>query len=311
MLENAPRRTGRWKTRPANSAGFRPAEDNSTGLNRHLLGARRNMEEQITPINPNSFGEEVMYTERAISGSTFLGGPLAGMYLIAHNFKTMGKDTEAKYTWIIGLIVTLIGVPLIISITDRIIPESLSRMFHFLWLIPVYGVVKHYQEDAIGDHLFRGGKKGSAWKAAGIGLVAMIVLLLYIVVISIATTKSISDIPQFEHSIIQMEFSGCKVYYDSTAISQSDARVAGAILEKVGYFNPTNPDLDALFYKQDGKHIIAFGVGEKAFSNEQIEGTLKEALKDLQKAYGNRKYQFRLLAMDSIGIQDEKFIQLN
>jgi len=80
----------------------------------------------------------------------------------------------------------------------------------------------------------------------------MFVLLLYIVVISIATTKSIAEIPQFEHSVIQTEYTGCKVYYDSTAISQSDARVAGAILEKVGYFNLKNPDLDALFYKQEG-----------------------------------------------------------
>jgi len=37
---------------------------------------------------------------------------------------------------------------------------------------------------------------------------------------------------------------------------------------------------------------------------------MNEALKDLQQAYGNRKYQFRLLAMDSTGIQDENLFNL-
>ena len=109
-----------------------------------------------------------------------------------------------------------------------------------------------------------------------------------------------------------MEYSGCTLYYDSTAISRSDAKAAGAILEMVGYFNSAQSEfVDALFYKQKEKYVIAFGVNEEALSNRHIESDLKKALGELQKTYGTRRYQFRLLAMDSTGITDEKYIDPN
>ena len=268
------------------------------------------METETTPIDPSGCGERVLYTERAISGGTFLGGPLAGTYLIAHKFRAMGKETEARNSLVVGILATVMVTPLMLLIPDRFIPESLARMLHVLWLIPAYYVVKHYQGDDINRHLLSGGKKGSAWNAAGIGLVGAIVLLVYAFCIVWAATPSISEIPQFVQSEVRMEYSGCKVCYDSTAVSQSDAKVAGAILEKVGYFNPRMHELDALFYQKEGRHVIAFGVDEAALSDRHIEKDLNEALKELQKAYSNRKYQIRLLAMDSTGIVDEKFVQL-
>jgi hypothetical protein len=37
-----------------------------------------------------------LYSSKAISGATFLGGPLAAGYLIGENFKAINKPTEGR-----------------------------------------------------------------------------------------------------------------------------------------------------------------------------------------------------------------------
>jgi len=260
-------------------------------------------------------GKKILFTERAISGSTLLGGPLAGIYLIAHNFREIGNDSAARLTRIIGIISIVIMVPLQLSIPHRFMSKSLSLLFYLLWVMPAYHVVKMYQREEIDYHLSSGGKKGSAWKAAGIGFLAMIVFSIYVIImsslvpkyISPLIPKNISPLPHFKAGIVQMEYSGCKVYYDSTVISQSDAQVAGAVLEKVGYFTPSANELGAVFYKMSDKYTIAFAVNNKMFSNIVATLIFENALEELKETYGNRKYQFRLLDVDSTGIKDEKF----
>ena len=101
------------------------------------------------------------------------------------------------------------------------------------------------------------------------------------------------------------------MYYDSSAISQSDAKVAGAILEQVGYFNARNSKLDAAFYRKENRYTIAVVVNQTLYSQKrrEVDPILMKALKELQDSYANRDYQFQLLAVDSTGIKDETFIQ--
>jgi len=269
----------------------------------------------MTTNDVETTGEKILFTERAISGSTFLGGPLAGIYLIAHNFREIGMASAARLTRLIGIISLMIMVPLQLSIPHRFMSKSLSLLLYLLWVMPAYLVVKMYQREEIDYHFALGGKKGSAWKAAGIGFVAMIVFSIYVIImsslvpkyISPLIPKNISPLPHFKAGIVQMEYSGCKVYYDSSVISQSDAQVAGAVLEKVGYFTPSANELGAVFYKTSDKYTIAFAVKEKMFSNLIATIILENALEELKETYGDRKYQFRLLDGDSTGIKDEKF----
>jgi hypothetical protein len=263
-------------------------------------------------IEPSSTGELVLFTERAISGATFLGGPLAATYLIAHNFKAIGNDLASKRTWIIGILITLIVVPVLMSLPEHVVNRSTTTLLEFLWVLPAYVVVHKLQQTDIESHLAAGGPKGSPWKAAGVGLVSLTVYLAYLGAFAYATLPPpLSPIPDFQRASVRMEYSGCTVYYDSIAISSSDAKVAGAILEKVGYFDAHVPELDALFYKSDKEYIIAFGLAPEALHNSLVENPLKAALNDLHEAYRDRHYAFRLFAMDSTGITAEHFIRLN
>ena len=160
------------------------------------------MDTEITPITPSSSAEKGLFTERAISTSTFLGGPLAGTFLIAHNFTALEKKAEARFTWIVGVVGTIVIIPLLVLIPDRLLPNSIARMLEILWVIPAYLVVRRFQKDAIERHLSSGGKKGSAMKAATVGIASMLIILLYAFSIVIFTTKTISDIPDFPRAAV-------------------------------------------------------------------------------------------------------------
>lgn len=49
-----------------------------------------------------------IYSSKAISGATFLGGPLAAGYLISENFKGLNRHDEGRKSLIIGIITTII-----------------------------------------------------------------------------------------------------------------------------------------------------------------------------------------------------------
>jgi hypothetical protein len=284
------------------------------------------MEEQIIPDEPDDSDEIAMYTLKAIAGSAILGGPIAAVCLIAHNFSAMQREMAATYTRMIGVAATLIGIPLLMILYDWFFLRLFVYMSVVLWLIPVLAVAQQYQGEAIGKHLFEGGRKAPGWKTAIITLTNTVFLVLYIMLVSylkpsiaphIASlgypdqaSPNIRNIAEFETSDIVTEFTGCHVYFDADSIVRSDAKIAGAILENVGYFYRGKPCQDALFYKKDGKYIIAFEVGERALTDKNIEKILKNALEMLHKAYKTRKYQFRLVTVEFNEITNERIIQI-
>jgi hypothetical protein len=268
------------------------------------------METLEQPIEPSPQGQKVLYTERAIAGATFLGGPLAATYLIAHNFNTMGNGDAFKRTWLIGILVTAIAVPVMMTLPELAQNSSTGLLVEMLWAIPAYLVVHKFQQHDIASHLAAGGFKGSGWKAAGVGLLSLAVYLGYAVVMAYAMSPHIAPIPPIPSTSVRMDYSGCAVYYDTSAISSSDAKVVGAILEKIGYFDPRTPENDALFYRLDGEYVVAFGIEPQGLHNPEVEKEINGALNELHGSYSDRRYCFRLLAMDSTGITAERFIRL-
>jgi hypothetical protein len=268
------------------------------------------METLEQPIEPSPQGQKVLYTERAIAGATFLGGPLAATYLIAHNFSAMGNSDAFKRTWLIGILITAIAVPVMMSLPELAQNKSTGLLVEMLWAIPAYLVVHNFQQRDIDSHFAAGGPRGSGWKAAGIALLSLAVYLGYALVMVFAMSPHIAPIPPIPSTSIRMDYSGCAVYYDSSAIPSSDARVVGAVLEKTGYFDPSTPENEALFYRLDGEYVVAFGIEPQGLHNPEVEKEINGALNELHGSYGDRRYCFRLIGMDSTGITAEQFIRL-
>lgn len=48
--------------------------------------------------------ESRLYSSESVLLATFFGGPLAGGYMTAENFKFMGEQEKAKHTWVLTLL---------------------------------------------------------------------------------------------------------------------------------------------------------------------------------------------------------------
>lgn len=129
--------------------------------------------EQFTDIQTPT---KKIYKDRAIWAGTFLGGPLAGGYLIAENFKVFNEPDKAKKTWIYAIIATvlIIGGIFLVPNLDKI-PRQLIPL---IYTAIAYYLVKHFQGRQIDSHINAGGQVYNWWRAFGIGLIGTVVILL-------------------------------------------------------------------------------------------------------------------------------------
>ena len=116
--------------------------------------------------------------------ATFIGGPLAGFYLLGVNFKNLKKSQLARKSIIQGIFISLALFTSFMVLPQKIIdiiPQSIFPVLYAMFL-GMYADIQQGSE--IRNHIKNGGKKYSGWKAAGIGIVCLALTLLYIFVLS-------------------------------------------------------------------------------------------------------------------------------
>jgi|SRR6516165_5607473 hypothetical protein len=115
-----------------------------------------------------------LYSAKAITLATFLGAPIAGCILLAHNFRKLGDTRAATAAVIWGIVITAV-----IMIVCFFLPEKFpNSVIPAVYTVSMYQFVKHRQAEALSEHVKHGGSLASAWAAAGIGLVWLCLLLL-------------------------------------------------------------------------------------------------------------------------------------
>ena len=117
-----------------------------------------------------------------IGVATFIGTPLAGAWLLAHNLQLLGKADRVALVW--GLSVVLLLVTLVLAF---VLPESVPAMpFAIAQLMAMIMLAKNLQEADLKQHADAGGAFLSNWRAAGIGLlftIGMAVLMFAVLMI--------------------------------------------------------------------------------------------------------------------------------
>ena len=105
--------------------------------------------------------------------ATLLGGPLAGGYLLAKNFKAIDKAEKTAQAWFIAILAFLGLILLAVFIP---VPRF-AFIFLYAWM--GYFAADKLQGNFLDSHEEEGGKFHSNWTAAGIGaLIAVIFLAL-------------------------------------------------------------------------------------------------------------------------------------
>ncbi|CAI8413960.1 MAG: Uncharacterised protein [Polaribacter sejongensis] len=124
----------------------------------------------------NRTKEIKLYSSKSISGATFLGGPLAGGYLISENLKALDKPDEGRKSLIIGIISTIALFGGIFMIPETIIDKIPNQLFPLIYTGIIWGFVEWTQGDVLKAHKENGNSFFSGWKAAGIGFISLVII---------------------------------------------------------------------------------------------------------------------------------------
>lgn len=119
-----------------------------------------------------------LYSSKAISGATFLGGPLAAGYLIGENFKAIDKPIEGRNSLIIGIISTIILFGGVFMIPENIIDKIPRQLIPIIYTVIIWGIVEWKQGDVLKAHEENNNSFFSGWRAAGIGFISLLILVI-------------------------------------------------------------------------------------------------------------------------------------
>ena len=106
--------------------------------------------------------------------ATFFGTPMGGLVLMAMNYRRLGRGDLFWPTLLWGVATTAGVVVAAILLPDRF-PGTL---FSLILLFIMRRIAKHLQGGEILIHQARGGSMASNWLALGIGLLALIAVMI-------------------------------------------------------------------------------------------------------------------------------------
>lgn len=131
-----------------------------------------------------------LYSLKAIGVTTFFGGPLAAGYLIYKNYLAINEPDKAKNALIAGIVSTIILFCIIFLIPEETIDRIPRILIPTSYTLIIYQIVSKLQGEILKEHEIKENSFYSNWKAAGVGLVSSIILVISLFgIIYIATPK--------------------------------------------------------------------------------------------------------------------------
>lgn len=127
-------------------------------------------------ITKNTNNKKALYSQKGIGIATFLGSPLASSILINHNYVQLGDERKGKIAILLGTVFTIAMFVGIFSIPESTIDKIPQQIIPAIYTAIVYYIVEKLQ----GEHLKQFEEEGreymSNWKAAGVGLICLILI---------------------------------------------------------------------------------------------------------------------------------------
>lgn len=118
-----------------------------------------------------------LYSNRAISITTFFGGPLAAGILIRRNYLNLGKEKQGLNALFIGIITTVLLFLVLFIIPDHEAAKIPNQLIPFIYTGIIYFLVEKLMGNELRNHKENNGEFYSAWKAARIGFVSLLIIL--------------------------------------------------------------------------------------------------------------------------------------
>jgi hypothetical protein len=253
------------------------------------------------------FPTDSVYTDRSVWVGSYLGGPLVAGYIIAHNFKAFNEPSNAKKTWIITIIITLLifgGLfltPQAEKIPGVIIPLTYTVIAYFL--------IRYYQGKKIEDHINAGGPTYGWLRVVGVSIIGLMITVIPIFGIAYFTTPDVrppstaisqESYPAPEAQVL--ETPTIKRYgtvkselgFVKSNISEGEVDKLAEALTKIGFLN--EPPQKSLYVKKIGSdYEVSISCNNKVKITPEVIAPIVQIRKNMQKSFPDNKIVFNLI----------------
>jgi hypothetical protein len=246
---------------------------------------------QTPPLPPNY----TLYDSRSVGLATFFGTPVAGTFLMALNYHRLHKTSAAITTFIIGVVATAFIVALGIFLP---LGSNVNFPIAIVVLLAITSIAKQLQGPSIAAHLALGGCLASRWKAFGISLTALVIVLTPIATYVIATSnKSLGT---------RLTIGTHDAIFYSGSSTPADAAALGAALKSDGYF--TDKGANVLLQKTPDATILSFVVKDGVWDDPTMVQNFQTLTRSLAPTLGALPIKLRLLD-SNVAIKKEIVVQ--
>jgi len=176
--------------------------------------------EGSVPASTTPRPDYTLFNYRSVALATFLGTPIAGGILMAVNERRLGNAGRAAGTVILAILGTAV-----LLLVGWFIPQTLDTFVALGAMFAMMRIAKSTQEMSVEEHVRLGGQVASMWKAAGIGVAALVVVF----------GAAAGGIYLHDRVPAVVIGSNDKVYYTGTA-TRAEALSLGNALQTAGYF---------------------------------------------------------------------------
>jgi hypothetical protein len=209
--------------------------------------------------------------------ASLLGSPVAGVSLMAINYRRMGKGQTAILTLLIGVVATVLA-----SVLGYFVPSSGSIAIGIGIALGTRSAAQYLQGADVNQHEVRGGALSSRWAAGGVGMAFLAVLCGVIVVAALG--------PWADHKVLVG--SKDEVYYAGSATKQ-DAQALGEALKTAGYFQ--DKGFSVVLSKDKDGTAISFVVKEGVWDDAQMQAGFEQIGRQLAPSVGGLSIKVRLI----------------
>ena len=216
-----------------------------------------------------------LFNADSVGLATFLGTPIAGSILMAANYRRLEKGGKAAAVIVIGLLVTALAL-----VFGFLIPQAASAGVAVGLFLAVRTAAKALQGAAVEQHVRQGGKLGSKWAAAGLGIVLLAIVVGACLFVYSALNPKVRIGTKDE------------IYYSGSATSQ-DAQTLGATLKTMGFLSDRGASV--LLSKGRGGTVVSFVVKEGIWNDPAMVASFEEIGRGIAPSVGGFPIQVRLI----------------
>jgi len=145
------------------------------------------------------------YSQQAISIATYIGGPLAAGYLVKKNYETLEQPDNGRKALFIGIISTILLFAGVFSIPEPIIDKIPRVLIPLIYTGIIYWIVDRLHGKILKLHKESGGEFYSAWKAAGVGSIALLILVAGVALVAFIAGDLLSTQSNFDSATYDKE----------------------------------------------------------------------------------------------------------